>query len=153
MRRKWQAALVPSLFFFCKITASVAILPSALLNEPFGLYASWAFSFQWVLQSVFRPRVSPDVHVFALGLLRGHVRRSSEDNAYLSGSQRQRRGIFTILGRDGFGAKGFGQSEVQQLHDAIRRDLDVGGLQIAMDDSLVVRVLQRIGDLRADLPS
>jgi hypothetical protein len=28
--------LVPSLFFVFKITASVAILPSALLNEPFG---------------------------------------------------------------------------------------------------------------------
>jgi hypothetical protein len=34
LRRKWQAALVPALFFLCKITASVAILPSALLNEP-----------------------------------------------------------------------------------------------------------------------
>ena len=36
----------PILIFFSKITASVAILPSALLSEPFGLYASWAFSFQ-----------------------------------------------------------------------------------------------------------
>ena len=46
----------PILFFFCKITASVAILPSALLNEPFRLHASWAFSFQWVLPSECRPR-------------------------------------------------------------------------------------------------
>jgi len=56
LTRKWQAALVPSLFFFCKITASVAILPSALLNEPFRLHASWAFSFQWVLPSECQPR-------------------------------------------------------------------------------------------------
>jgi hypothetical protein len=60
LRRKWQAALVPSLFFFCKITASVAILPSAFLNEPFGLYASWAFSFQWVLSICISTSISPD---------------------------------------------------------------------------------------------
>src|SRR5512135_1541665 len=37
----------PILIFFCKITASVAILPSALLNEPF-----WALCQLGVLVSV-----------------------------------------------------------------------------------------------------
>ena len=51
--------LAPS-FFLCKITASVAILPSALLNEPFRLHASWAFSFQWVLSICISTSISPD---------------------------------------------------------------------------------------------
>ena len=40
-----------------------------------------------------------------------------------------------------------GEAEVQHLHAAVRRHLDVGGLQIAVDDALVVRGLQRLGDL------
>jgi hypothetical protein len=36
--------------------ASVAILPSALFFERFSLGASWAFSFQQVLQPENRPR-------------------------------------------------------------------------------------------------
>jgi len=43
--------------------------------------------------------------------------------------------------------KGFGQAEVEHLHRAIRADLDVGGLQVAMDDPLLVRGFQRLGDL------
>ena len=42
------------------------------------------------------------------------------------------------------------QSEVQHLHRAIVADLDVGGLQIAMDDALLVRGLERLGDLLRD---
>ncbi len=43
-----------------------------------------------------------------------------------------------------------GQPEVQHLHGAVGPHLDVGGLQIAMDDALLVRRLQRLGDLRRD---
>ena len=39
------------------------------------------------------------------------------------------------------------QSEVQHLDGAIGAQLDVGGLEIAMDDALFVRGLQRIGQL------
>ena len=42
------------------------------------------------------------------------------------------------------------QAEVEQLDRAVRRDLDVGGLQIAMDDALVVRGFERVGDLPRD---
>ena len=41
----------------------------------------------------------------------------------------------------------FRQPEVQHLHTAIVGELDVGRLQVAMDDSLLVRRIQRIGDL------
>ena len=42
--------------------------------------------------------------------------------------------------------EGFGQAEVEQL-DARLRQHDVAGLQIAMDDSLPVRLVERVGDL------
>jgi hypothetical protein len=41
-------------FSFCR-AATVATLPSALLNERFALGASWVFSFQPVLPPVYRP--------------------------------------------------------------------------------------------------
>jgi hypothetical protein len=42
-----------------------------------------------------------------------------------------------------------GQTEVEHLHLAARRELDVGRLEIAMDDAFLVRRLERVGDLRA----
>ena len=50
--------------------------------------------------------------------------------------------------RDGFHR--FRQAEVQHLHRAVGADLDVGGLQIAMDDPLLVRGFQGFGDLLRD---
>ena len=43
-----------------------------------------------------------------------------------------------------------GQAEIQHLHAPVGRDLDVRRLEIAMDDALFVRVLQRLGDLPRD---
>jgi hypothetical protein len=42
------------------------------------------------------------------------------------------------------------ESEVEHLHDAGGCDLDIGGLQITVDDALVVRGLERVGDLARD---
>ena len=42
------------------------------------------------------------------------------------------------------------QAEVQHLHRAVLANLDVGGLQIAMDDPLLVRGFERLGDLLRD---
>ncbi len=43
-----------------------------------------------------------------------------------------------------------GQTEVQHLHDAGGRDLDVGRLQIPVDDALLVGRVQRVGNLARD---
>ena len=43
-----------------------------------------------------------------------------------------------------------GEAEVQDLHGAVGPHLDVRGLQIAMDDALLVRGFERLGDLRRD---
>ena len=39
------------------------------------------------------------------------------------------------------------QSEVEHLDHALRRDHDVGGLQVAMNDAFFVRRFERVGDL------
>ena len=39
------------------------------------------------------------------------------------------------------------ESEVEHLDAAVGADLDVGGLEIAMDDALIVRGLERFSDL------
>ena len=44
----------------------------------------------------------------------------------------------------------FRETEVQHLHRAVGADLDVRGLQIAMDDALLVRGFERVGDLLRD---
>ena len=44
----------------------------------------------------------------------------------------------------------FRQAEVQDLHRAVGADLDVGGFQIAMDDALLMRGFDGVGDLSGD---
>ena len=46
-----------------------------------------------------------------------------------------------------FGGERFGEAEVEDLEAAIRGDLEVGGLEVAMDDAALVRVLQGIDQL------
>ena len=53
-------------------------------------------------------------------------------------------------GRERVAARRLRQAEVEHLHDAVGRDLDVGRLQIAMDDALLVRRFERVGDLPRD---
>jgi hypothetical protein len=45
--------------------------------------------------------------------------------------------------------EGLRQSEVQHLDLAVGRDVDVGGLQVPMHDTLLMRGFQRFGDLGA----
>ena len=44
-------------------------------------------------------------------------------------------------------SKRFRQAEIQHLYFSVRGELDVGGLQIAMDNALFVRRFQGLGDL------
>ena len=45
---------------------------------------------------------------------------------------------------------GLGQTEVQHLDDAVRRDLDVRRLQVAVDDPFFVGGFERLSDLPRD---
>jgi hypothetical protein len=46
--------------------------------------------------------------------------------------------------------QGLRQSKIEHLHGAVVAQLDVRGLEIAMDDALLVSRLQRLGDLTGD---
>jgi hypothetical protein len=43
--------------------------------------------------------------------------------------------------------KCLGQAEIEDFDLTLRRDLDVGGFEIAMDDTLRVRRIERVGNL------
>ena len=97
-----------------------------------------------------RPDVGALVDDLAARLLRAHVRGRAEDDAgrrHRGARYRRRRG-------DGFGGGWRGQrihrfreAEVEDLHGAITANLDVRGLEVAMDDALPVRGFQGFRDL------
>ena len=43
-----------------------------------------------------------------------------------------------------------GEAEVQHLDRAVLAHLDIGGLEVAMDDTLLVRGFERVGNLPGD---
>ena len=48
-----------------------------------------------------------------------------------------------------FVAERFCKTEIEHLDASVRRDLDVGGLQVAMDDPFLVGGFQGLGDVTA----
>ena len=99
------------------------------------------------------PDVRPLVHPPAARLLGGHVARGPEDHSRLGARLRQRRRLRQVRrgARGRVPRVGLGQAEVEDLDLAVRRQLDVGGLEVAVDDALLVRFLERLRDLPRDL--
>ena len=93
------------------------------------------------------PDVGAAVEREAAQLLGAHVARRPEDNVPVAQRRRWRVG-------DVAHARAVGEhlrdAEVEDLHAALGRDLDVGRLQIAMDDAALVRRLERQRDLMDD---
>ena len=100
------------------------------------------------------PDVGPFVDGLAPRLLRAHVGGGAEDHALLGHRRRTgqgRRGPRVGARRRG-GVERLRQAEVQHLHHAVWPHFDVRGLEIAVDDALLVRRFERLGDLRRDRP-
>jgi hypothetical protein len=95
-----------------------------------------------------RPDVGTFIDDLTSRLLGTHVRRGAENHAFIRPIDRDGERVFQVGGRPL--APRFRQPEIEHLHDTVGRDGDVGGLQIAMDDSFVVSRFQRIGDLARD---
>ena len=82
-------------------------------------------------------------------LLGRHVRRRAQDHA-----GQRRRGTCAAVGEfesktllAESAGKRLRQSEVQHLYLAFGRELHIGGFQVAVDDVLLVGVLQRLANL------
>ena len=95
-----------------------------------------------------RPDVGAAVERQPARLLGAHVggRPHHRVGAGLARRQRVRSGLVAAR----IGDDGFGQAEVEHLHHAVGRELDVGRLQIAVDDALFVRGVERVHDLAGD---
>ena len=81
-----------------------------------------------------------------------HVGRRAENHARLRHRRRRERRRHATTARATRSAvrlQRLRQTEVEHLHRAVGADLDVGRLQIAMDDALLVRGFERLGDLLA----
>ena len=86
----------------------------------------------------------------AARLLRTHVRSGSEDGAFARASEADGRRPREVLTRS-VALRCLRETKVQDLHDLVGRDLDIGRLEIAMDDSALVRGFERRRDLERDL--
>ena len=102
------------------------------------------------------PDVGALVDRFAACLLRCHVGGGADDHPHLRRVLSKRRGVHGLVGA-GFSRPAglyrrhrFGETEVQHLHRAIGPHLDVGRLEIAMDDAQFVRRFKCVGNLLRD---
>ena len=97
-----------------------------------------------------RPDVGPLVHRLAPGLLGAHVGGGAQDHAVACSAAGEGRREGQAL-RNRFLSEGLREAEIQELDLVLCGNLDVGGLEIPVDDSLLVGRLQRLGDLAGDV--
>ena len=95
-----------------------------------------------------RPDVGPPVHDLTRGLLGRHVARCAQDDARLG--LRQGNGCRFCCVCEPAGPS-LGETEIQHLDDAVRTNLDVARLEVAMDDAALMRIIERVHDLSGDL--
>ena len=100
------------------------------------------------------PDVGALVDRLAARLLGRHVGGRAEDHARLRCRVCASVGDCDRSADDAASARvagpGLGEAEVEHLDLAVRRQLDVRGLEVAVDDALLVGFLERLGDLPRD---
>ena len=99
------------------------------------------------------PDVGAPVDRLAPRLLGGHVGGRAEDEAGRGaglGEGRRLRQVGPDWRPSRVAGPGLGETEVEHLDLPVRRHLDVRRLEVAVDDALLVRLLERLGDLLRD---
>ena len=79
-----------------------------------------------------------------------HVGGRAHDHAERRGTRRERGRVGDVDPRGAGWVHGFRETEVEHLDGAVGSHLDVRGLQIAVDDPLLVRGFERLCDLLRD---
>ena len=98
-----------------------------------------------------RPDVRALVYRLAPRLLRRHVGGRAENHAaHRERSRTRERWRVQRVRTRPAGRSRSREAEIQHLHRAVGAQLDVRGLQIAMDDPLLVRRFESLGDLPGD---
>src|SRR5262249_19588478 len=90
-------------------------------------------------------QISAHVHLLTAGLFGAHVRRCSQNDPLLRCRHAERRRVRRI----GFAImrERSRQTEVENLHLAVRCDFDVCRFQVSMNHALLVRTVDSVGDL------
>jgi hypothetical protein len=97
-----------------------------------------------------RPDIRTLVNDFPAGLFRRHVRRRPENDARLRRVDRERRRHRGAHARGSRRIECLRKPEVKHLHRAVWANFDVRGLEVAMDDALLVRGFKGFRDLFGD---
>ena len=97
-----------------------------------------------------RPDIAALVGGTSPRLFRAHVGGGAQDHTHARQRRTGDRRRHRLAGRGRLRIQGLRQSEVEDLHGAIGPDFDIGWLQIAMDDALLVRRFEGGPDLPAD---
>jgi len=114
------------------------------------LAAEWPLPSQHLVQDhAKRPDVGALVEGLAAGLLRRHVCRGAENDPGLGGRHGQGRRIGNITRRGALPQR-LSEAEVEYLHLAVMRQLDVCRLQVAVNDAVLVGVFEGFRDLLCD---
>ncbi len=92
--------------------------------------------------------VRAGIQLFAAGLLGRHISDGTDGGAGTGGKSGRAAGADGL--REG-GLGDLGEAEVDDLGAAGSSDEDVSGLDVAMDDALVMRGIEGIGDLDAEV--
>jgi len=92
-----------------------------------------------------RPYIGALVGIAAPCLFRRHVGRRSENHSRLSRSDRQCGRIAHIARRTCL--ERLGETEIEHLYLTLARERNIARLEIAVNDSFLVRGLQCVGDL------
>jgi hypothetical protein len=104
-----------------------------------------AISYNLVQHHPEREQVRAGIHLQRPDLLRRHVRGGSQRTPWACQAGDRRRGRRGVV--SAATCTNLGQSEIENLRVAAPGDEQVGGLDVAVDNSGGMRCLERVGDL------